>query len=307
MTDHIEALERLQKLRESGAITEAEFELEKERLLRPPAAAAPRPPSWIWIAGGAAAILLVALLVILLLRRESGTEGNETASANLAVAPAPETNLVAPAPVETGIRTRPQAEQLAAAFRAAFGRDRRATRTVDSATMTYTPGGLRWIGDRAVLVSPGRSSETCHACAGALAVHYLEAQGDGFRVAGEWLNGGGGADWGAAPEWRFSTELSDQPMLRTDTGGGGQGVFCSRVNFHEFGAGGPREVATVPTGMSNTGVSESGGTEIEGRIANVRKNQSFDVVFTGTERFTEHYVMRAGHYALASGESRATC
>ena len=229
MTDHIEALERLQKLRESGALTGAEFERrEKERLLRPPAAAAPRPPSWIWIAGGAAAIVLIALLVVLLTRPESEPEGNGAASANVMAAPAPAANAVAPVPVETGIRTRPEREQLAAAFRAAFGRDRRATRMVDGANVTYTPGGLRWLGDRAVLVSPGRSDQQCHACSGALAVHYLEAQGDDFRVAGEWLNGGGGADWGAAPEWRFSTELSDQLMLRTDTGGGNRGLSAAR-------------------------------------------------------------------------------
>lgn len=307
MTDHIEALERLQRLRESGALSDAEFEREKERLLLPAVATAARPQPWIWIAGGAAALLLVVVLAILLLRREGRTQGNESASANLVTAPAPEASVTAPAPVEASIRTRPPAEQLAAAFRTAFGRDRSATRRADGATITYTPGGLRWIGDRAVLVSPGRSSEACHACDGALAVHYLEAEDDGFRVAGEWLNGGGGADWGAAPEWRFSSELSDQLMLRTDTSGGGQGVFCSQVTFHEFAAGGPRAVATVATGMSNTGALGSRGTEIEGRIANVRKNRSFDVVFTGTERFTEHYVMRAGRYALASGESRATC
>ena len=79
------------------------------------------------------------------------------------------------------------------------------------------------------------------------------------------------------------------------------------MNFYELGARGPRAVATVATGMSNTGALGSRGTEIEGRIANVRKNRSFDVVFTGTARFTEHYVMRAGRYVLASGESRATC
>lgn len=278
MTDHDEALERLQRRRESR----------------------------IWIAGGAAAVVLIALVLILLTRGESGTGGNESASANI-VAPAPTANLAAPAPVEAGIRTRPHAQQLAAAFRTAFGRDRRATRRIDGAIITYTPGGLRWIGDRAVLVSPGQSDQQCHACDGALAVHYLEAAEGGFRVAGEWLNGGGGADWGAAPEWRFSTQLSDRPLLRTDTGGGGQGTFCSQVNFYELDTGGPRAIATVPTGMSNTGALGSAGTEIEGRIANVRKNRSFDVVFTGTARFTEHYVMRAGRYVLASGGSRATC
>jgi Short C-terminal domain len=306
MTDHIEALERLQKLRETGAITDAEFEREKERLLRPPAARRPQP--WIWITGGAAAVVLVALLVILLMRGESGSEGNESASANVVVAPAPATNAVAPAPVETGIRTRPEREQLAAAFRAAFGRDRRATRGVDGANLTYTPGGLRWIGDRAVLVSPGRSDQDCHACSGALAIHYLEPQGEGFRVTGQWLNGGGGASWGAPPDWRFSTLLTSEPLLESSAGGTWQGHTCTWTRFYAFAQGGPAEVVSMQMHQDNGGaVTEESGeqvTDISGQIRNVVKDRSFDVAYTGSERFTERYIRRGARYVLASGATR---
>lgn len=309
MTDHIEALERLQKLRESGAITEAEFEREKQRLLQPPAAAAPRTPSWVWIAGGAAAILLVALVVILLLRRESGADGNESASANVVSAPAPAANLVAPAPVETGIRTRPPAEQLAAAFRTAFGADRRARREVaELGTIIYRPGGLRWIGPRAVLVSPGRAAEESHAASGAMAVHYLEPAGDGFRVTGEWLNAGSGTSSGAEPSWAFSSSLSNQPMLESGGGGTWQGHTCTWTTFTEFGAGGPVEVVRLQMYQSDGGaITEESGqtaTELTGTIRNVVKDRSFDVVYTGTDRFTEHYVRRGARYVLAGGETR---
>ena len=311
MTDHIDALERLHRLRESGAITDAEFELEKERLLRPPARAAtapPRTPSWVWIAGGAAATFLVALLVILLLRRENGEQENVSASVNIVAPSAPEANLVAPAAVETGVRTRPPAEQLAAAFRAAFGRAGRATRTADGATITYTPGGLRWIGTRAVLISPGRSDQDCHACSGALAVHYLEAQGDGFRVTGQWLDGGGGATWGAAPDWSFSTLLSNEPMLESSSGGTWQGHSCSWTRFYAFAPGGPAEVVAMQMHQDNGGaVTEESGervTDISGQIRNVVKDRSFDVAYAGSERFTERYVRRGARYVLTGGQTR---
>jgi len=305
MTDHIEALERLQKLRESGAITEAEFELEKERLLRPAATARPQP--WVWIAA-AATLVLIALLVILLTRRETEADANESVSANVVGAPAPVANAVAPAPVETGIRSRPEREQLAAAFRAAFDQDRRATRRIDGANVTYTPGGLRWIGDRAVLVSPGRSDQDCHACSGAIAIHYLEAQGDGFRVTGQGLNGGGGAGWGAPPDWRFSTMLTSEPLLESSAGGTWQGHTCAWTRFYAFAQGGPAEVVSMQLHQDNSGaVTEESGeqvTDISGQIRNVVKDRSFDVTYTGSERFTERYVRRGARYVLAGGTTR---
>ena len=314
MTDRIEALERLQRLRESGALSEDEFEREKAALFAPPreavTVAAPGRggvPGWA-LAAGAAAILLIAVAAALLMRRGGEREASDVNVA--ASAPQPQNvqaNAVEPAP-PSGIRTRPAAEQLRAAFRTAFGSDRSASRTSEGARITYTPGGLRWIGPRAVLVSAGRSDQDCHACSGAIAVHYLEADGDGFRVTGEWLDAGGGAGWGQPPEWRFSTALSDQPMLETSSGGMWQGCSIAGTAFYEFAPGGPREVASVRTHYSNEGaiVPESGeaAQSIEGVIRNVVKGRSFDVVYTGTERFTERYVRRGGRYGIASGESR---
>ena len=313
MADHVEKLERLQRLRESGAITDAEFEREKAALLTPPAgeAAATSGQSRMWLAAAAVAIVLAAILAIFFLRRESGAEGNESRSANLAEAAAPNANRVAPAPPEPAIRSRPQAEQLATAFRAAFGSDRRATRAVEGDTVTYTPGGLRWIGQRAVLVSPGRNGQDCHACSGRLAVHYLEADGAGLRVTGEWLDGGAGAGWGAPPDWAFSTRLTDEPSLESSSGDMGQGVSCGFVSYYELGPRGPHEVARIQTSYGDGGtIMVADGqpeTSLEGNIRNVVKGRSFDVVYTGTDRFTEHYVRRGDRYVLSSGKSRLSC
>lgn len=150
-----------------------------------------------------------------------------------------------------------------------------------------------------MLVSPGTNSQDCHACAGTLAVHYLVPEGDGFRVAGAWLEGGGFDDYGRPPEWRFSTELSGQPMLRTQSGGGNQGIFCEGVGFYEFGPGGPRQVADVPTGYSNaSGLGgPDDGAEISGTIRNIRPNQSFEVAYSGTRAFVERWLFSGGRWA----------
>jgi len=46
---------------------------------------------------------------------------------------------------------------------------------------------------------------------------------------------------------------------------------------------------------------------LNGRIANIRKGASFDVVATGTRRLTEHYAVRHGHYELTGKESALQC
>jgi len=219
--------------------------------------------------------------------------------------PAP-VNQTAPAP-SAGIRARPEREQLAAAFAAAFGAN--GSRSVGDNDYRYEAGGLVWIGDRAVLVSPGTNSQDCHACAGTLAVHYLEPAGDGFRVAGSWLEGGGFDDYGRPPDWRFSSELSGQPMLRTESGGGNQGIFCNGVSFHEFGPAGPRQVADVPVGYSNaSGLGgPDDGAEITGTIRNIRPNQSFEVAYSGTRSFVERWLFQGGRWTPERPTQLPTC
>lgn len=221
-------------------------------------------------------------------------------------APPPPVNQAAPAPV-TGIRARPEAEQLAAAFAAAFGGN--AERTVGDNQYRYQAAGLTWIGDRAVLVSAGTNRDDCHACAGTLAVHYLATEGDGFRVIGAWLEGGGFADYGRAPEWRFSSELSGQPMLRTASGGGNQGIFCSSVGYYDFADSGPSRVADVPVSYINaSGMGgPDNGQEITGTIRNVRANQSFEVAYSGTRAFVERWLFREGRWAPERPTQLPTC
>jgi hypothetical protein len=315
MTDRIEALERLQRLRESGALSEEEFAAEKAALLgRAGAVAEEAPPADIereqviavrrqrpeWLIPTALLAALVVFAAVAWLALRGGGETAETAQANVAApAPsAPEQNLVETAPAPT-IRDRPAAEQLAAAFRAAFGT--RATRQIEEANITFRPGRLIWIGDKAMLVSEGTNAEECHVCAGHLAVHRLAATGEGFRVEGEWLSVATD-DYGRPPEWRVTDELTGRPALRVEGGGGNQGIFCNFVTWYDLTGDRPAQIARVQTGYTNEG--EEGGFELEGRIANLRPGRSFDAVYTGYESFTETYSLRGGRYQLDGAESR---
>jgi hypothetical protein len=324
MSSRYDELERLQRLRESGALTDEEFQAEKARILgvamAPPEPGATdeeeeqeeAPPSRrpLYLALGGVALIL-AVAAGLFLGRMVG-EGSEGGAENVAALPETslaDENLIAP-PAVPDVRTLPPEQQLVRAFETAFASRGSAARTIDGASFTFAPGAMRWIGSRAVLVSPGTGAQDCHACPGRIAVHYLEPEAGGFRVVGEWIEAMGA--WGKPPNWGFTSLLSPQPMLRTSIRDGGQGYFCSVTNFYEFGPEGLREVADVQTGYSDTGAivpeEDKEATEIEGKIANVVRGRSFDVIYTGSRSFAERYERRGDRYVLASGESQLpTC
>ena len=324
MTERIEALERLQRLRESGALSDEEFQQEKAALLGrgeapfpgPPAAAiaesgaadaaaeiyAPRgrrgPPLWMML--GAVLLLLALVAAAMLLLRGGGEpQAFDTDTAPPAAPVAEPVNLTSAAPEPAGIRARPEPEQLAAAFRAAFAG--RPVRDAEDGEITYRPARLLWAGNRAVLISNGSNAEECHVCAGVVAVHHLLPQGDGFRVDGEWLRVASD-DYGRPPEWRVTNELTGAPALRVDNGGGNQGIFCNFSTWYDLAGGRPAELARVQTGYTNEG--QEGGFELEGRIANLRPRRSFDVVYTGYESFTESYRWRGDRFEKEGGETR---
>ena len=326
MTDRIDALERLQRLRESGALTEEEFLQEKAALIGrgehapykgPPTAAiaeggaadaaseiyAPParrgPPLWM-MAGGALFLIAIVVAAMLLLRGGGERETFDVGSAPPANAVAePPANVAAPAPPPAGIRARPEAEQLAAAFRTAFGGQ--PVRDSEDGEITYRAARLLWVGNRAVLISNGSNIEECHVCAGVVAVHHLLPEGNGFKVDGEWLRVATD-DYGRPPEWRITSELTGRPSLRVDNGGGNQGITCDFSTWYDLAGGRPSELARVQTGYANEG--EEGGFELSGRIANLRAGQSFDVVYTGYESFTERYRWRGDRFEKEGGETR---
>ena len=105
------------------------------------------------------------------------------------------------------------------------------------------------------------------------------------------------------PEVRANLpRFSNWPVIVAQGGGTGQGYTCSSLILTELGPSGPARLASVPLLYDDTGAKEDGtGRAIEGKILNINKNQSFDVVYSGSRAFSEHYVRSADGYAVAGG------
>lgn len=196
-------------------------------------------------------------------------------------------------------------EQLTVAFQAAFGKADSATKTIEGDRLTYAPTRLLWIGDVAALVSTAKNKEDCHACAGAISVHYLRPAGARFEVTNSWMRAAGGGDWGnAADKFTVSHEFSRYPVIVTESSGGGQGLFCGFAEIVELRPEGPIRWEKVPNLYSDVGnKGEEEGIEIKGRIANVKKDVSFDVLYSGNDSFTEHYRRRGNKFVRTSAGS----
>lgn len=314
MTDRLDALEGLQRLRETGAISEAEFEREKALLIASAAPARSGTPAWVWALVGFVSVALIAGLAWLLFGMNQGRGDEDRIEVNVQA----ETNAQAepePADDTPAVRRLSEREQLAAAFRAAFGD--RTTRELQTGDALFTPGRLVWMGDRAVLISPGEIADACHGCYGSLAIHYLRPSGDGFEVEGEWLERAGGSSFGAAgSNWGVSDRFGPHPVVYAESGFTGQGYTCTVMTMTELAPREPIQSDAVPIHMDNAGavLDETGRTgggdplrEVSGEIVDVAKGRGFTVRFTGTERFDETYVYRGGRFVRTSGESRATC
>ncbi|MFL6843861.1 MAG: SHOCT domain-containing protein [Allosphingosinicella sp.] len=322
MSSRYDELERLQRLRESGALTDEEFQAEKRRVLGhggEPQEPAPAPtPVFVeeqkrsrlklyLILGGVA--LLVAIVAGLLIgRMSSGDDGivnlpmpeeNETADANLVEAPA-----------VPDVRTLPAGEQLARAFEAAFGARGSAIISVPSdgsaENVRYTPGKLIWPSYGPVLVSEGKIDDAPHVATGKIAVHYLKANGERFEVVRGFPAALSAGSFGQMSRWSVSSRFSNWPVVVAEGGGTWQGQTCSWLSLAELRPGGPVSLATVMLSSDNEGFVDdpSQATKIEGKILNVVRNQSFDVVYSGTRAFSEHWVRQGDSYKVAgTGES----
>jgi hypothetical protein len=333
MTFRYDELERLQRLRESGALSDAEFEIEKRRILtHEPAAPGPRPiladpqapppdrSRWPLYAILGAIGLAVAIAAGLLLGHNvsGGGAGQGLSDANVAI---PENfamadqNLIAP-PAPADLRTLPPPEQLALASKAVFGSDGPATLSVDSGKeyhtdhfneqVTYKPGRLLWPDFGPVLVSEGQVRDAAHVSAGKIGIFYLRADNGAFQVAARYPDAIVAGSFGRVARWRVSNLFTDLPVVYAEGGGTGQGLSCSVATLTEIGPQGPTPLAAIPLSYSNAGAETdpANAVTLRGKVANVVKGQSFDVAYTGTQSFTEHYVRTPSGFTLEGGKTQ---
>lgn len=325
MTSRYDELERLQRLRERGALSEEEFQAEKRRLLGGGAAPeptwksvevvdeeAPRSRTALYVVLGGIGLVLAIVLGILLGHNVGGgrvaPETNVTLPQN--EADAADENLIAPPPPED-VRTMPVQEQLSRAFQAAFNAKDQAQVQIGGRTFVYHPGKLFWDGDRAVLISPATGAGDCTDCAGTVGVYYLSAAGDHFQVSGSWPEAVSGARWNTSPRWHMIGTYTSRPAIWEQGTTRTQDCASGSATLTELTPAGP--VTSGPIRFTYRGKNGIAGillgdTNIEGHIANVQKDVSFDVVYSGDKQFTETWVKQGDRFVLQGGESKMpTC
>jgi hypothetical protein len=319
MSSRYDELERLQRLRESGALTDEEFQAEKRRLLGHetvapdeealdmPERTQSRVPLYLLIGGAALLVAIVAGLWLgnLVGGGDTYAGGNEALPEENAAA---DVNMIAAQPAPD-VRSLAPEEQLARAFEAAFGSRGEAALAVPSdgadEDVRYAPGRLIWPAFGPVLLSEGQVQDAAHVSAGKIAIHYLKPMADRFEVVRAWPAGVATGSFGKVAHWAVSPRFSTWPVIVSEGGGTWQGYTCSWLTLTELRPAGPVELARVPLAYDDNGARTDGGEakSIDGKILNVVRNQSFDVVYSGSRAFSEHYVRSGDRYAVAGGGS----
>lgn len=310
--NRFDRLEQLNRLREAGALTQDEFDAEKQRLLHPepePVADAPlavaseepleepaprrRMP---WLGLGVAAVALVTLggWGLAEWTRDgvpSATEQPETAAAE-ATEEEPEPT----AEPEATIESLPSDRQLELAYAAVFGSDTTRTLRTDDTSFSYSGGRVLWTRFGPVLVVEG-TGEAQRTALGTLGLFYLrEVPGPAFETVRQWPDAIPGSVMGNPPEWKARNDLSGTTVIEATGGGVWQGYACDSTSLTELTPTGPVTLVTFESGYNSTGALGDEGESYTGKIGSIVRGRSFEVQFSGTRDFTNRYVRQGNRY-----------
>lgn len=294
----LDAIERLQQLRDSGALNDAEFEAEKQRLLRD------RP-----VRRGRVAAILVAAIVLI----GAGVAGwflfRQAPAPVQPIAALDAKPKVAPLPsLDT-----PQA--LSNAFQTATGHAKAYASEVDGQPATTSPLRLLDMPFGPVLLTSTEIVDGCHACTGAIGVYYLDRRGEGFALRKKWPQAISGWGWGAAPaDWSVTDKFTSYPAIYAEGGFTAQGYTCGSATITELRPEGPVTSDPIALSYSNGGaVMDNGMTmggeaerELNGKIGHIVRDQGFDVVVPG-ESIREHYVRKGNKFVRTRADTQLSC
>lgn len=169
-----------------------------------------------------------------------------------------------------------------------------------SALVDVTPGTV-------ALISKGTLAEFhCHACDGALAVHYLKKEGTGFSLVGAWPAIGGEAGFGESADWSIRTDLENAPVMMTKSGWAGMGCSVTSIGLIALTPDGPivREEGFVLNSDYDGGVGPDPSTKYNyhGQIMPLETGKRFAVQYSGTRQFRVEYVRKGDVYVPDSPE-----
>jgi hypothetical protein len=282
----LERLAQLQQLRSSGALTDAEFEVQKQILLSP---ARIQWPIW---TGITLAVAASAGIAIYLNRAEDRPAPAAKPTSSIPIA--------APSPTATPMLT--AAERLNLAFRAATGHATPFSETIDGEQFRNSPLRIVTLPFGSALLTKREIKDGCHACSGYIGVYYFAA-GNEQVVTASYPKAVSGWGWGAAPkDWSLTNRFTVNPAIYASGSYMGQGVVESSATITELAAAGPTTSEVIDTGYSDTGAIVEGDGRREcvtkGAIRNIAKDRSFDVATTGSITRLDRYVKRNGKFVI---------
>jgi hypothetical protein len=193
--------------------------------------------------------------------------------------------------------------QAAAAFRTAFGKSGSVILKRQgemSESVRYKPGALVMAPFGPVLISEGKVIEPAHASSGKIAAIYMKRTPRSFAVVKRFVPATESGSFGTVESWRVSRAYGPLPIVAVSGSGTWQGYTCSVTTLLELAPDKPRELVTVALYYDDAGAVDPGhgATTITGRIAHIVAGKSFDAVYSGSRRFTEHYVRQGDAYVL---------
>lgn len=194
------------------------------------------------------------------------------------------------------------------AFRLAFGSAAPATRTAkvhwsdSEQTLAYKPDRLVPVGDVTALVSTATNESDCHACAGALAIHYFKRDGADWKLVGSWPEIASGNGFGAPPEWRLRSDLGPANWLQTETGWTGQGYTCRAVSLIELTPqGAVMRGENIPVHYDNAGAAPD-ESKVESQDGTLSwTGGKLRVSYTGKRSGVAEYEIVGGKFVRRSG------
>ena len=240
MNDRLDRLERLHVLRQSGALTDAEFEAEKARALAESGRAK----------HGRSRGILMAASGLIVIAGIAATWRYLVAHRDVSAPPVIMTPAVTSRsmPPPTRLSPLPAKAALALAGTVAFsGQD-----SVHVHAVALLP-----VDDRYAVIGVGEGDGS-HASAGTLAVQYVDRTAAGFEKTGPLVSEQTGS-MGAIGEWNVRHDLGDRPIIALDGGGTWQGCTSGGVTLIELDKDGPRTLSTfIPTSLEDDSTSDHG-------------------------------------------------
>ena len=246
MSDRWSTLDRLNKLKQEGAITEQEFETQKGALLKER-----RPVPWVLVASAVVLLLvLVPMGIWAASQRHTGQVAVPVAQVTDAVTMPDtagnltiETNSNATSVAETPVLN---ADDLANAFGAVFGSSP-TEKLADGTMATFKPSRVVPLdASRAALISTAQG-EACHACQGYLRVDYVTMADRNFSIASPVIRSIiSGDSWGNPPSYKIFIKPGALVTMQASSGYAGQGCVEEVKVTYKFANAGIVQSKSVP-------------------------------------------------------------